>query len=239
MDTVVVVTRDLPRENPVVRSLREAGWRVLLRRPGPEVDEVAVDQPDLVIVDVPEERPVRAALRRVLDAPGLEEIPVMAAVAEASVGEAGRIPGLSDFVVKPLRAGELAARARRPLALGPRDEEDRILLAGLLIDLKGFEVSVDGAILDLTYQEFQLLKFLASNPGQAFTRDQLLARVWGYDYYGGSRTVDIHVRRIRAKLGQPYASCIQTIRHVGYKWDPRYAEPSDEGSGSDDKGTSR
>lgn len=229
MDTCVVITSEPPSESVVVRTLREAGWRVVLRHPARGVEEVAADQPDIVVVDVPGHASVRATIDRVLAAPGMDVIPIIAVADEQTVREAGAIRRLTDFVLRPLRPGELAARARRPLAAGARDDEDRIQIGGLMIDLKGFEVSKDGTVLDLTYQEFQLLKFLASSSGQAFSRDQLLARVWGYDYYGGSRTVDIHVRRIRAKLDQPYANCLQTIRHVGYKWVSREALAAEPG----------
>ena len=101
-----------------------------------------------------------------------------------------------------------------------RDSDDCIVNAGLRIDLQAWEVAIDGAVVDFTYQEFQLLSFLAGRPGRVFTRDQLLAQVWGMEYYGGSRTVDIHVRRIRAKLGKRYARAIATVRNVGYKWLP-------------------
>ncbi|MCB9728815.1 MAG: response regulator transcription factor [Deltaproteobacteria bacterium] len=225
MDICVVITAEAPSESAVVRALREGGWRVVLRYPGRGTDEIAADQPDVVVVDVPVHGSVRAAVDRVIAAPGMEDIPILAVVDQDAVREAGGVRRLADFVLRPLRPGELSARARRPLAAGVRDDADRIQIGGLIIDLKGFEVSKDGAVLDLTYQEFQLLKFLASSSGQAFSRDQLLARVWGYDYYGGSRTVDIHVRRIRAKLGQPYANCLQTIRHVGYKWVSREVVP--------------
>ena len=115
---------------------------------------------------------------------------------------------------------ELLARTRRLVMTDGRDNEDRIVDEGLCIDLRAWEVSVDGLVTDFTYQEFQLLSFLAGRPGRVFSRDQLLAQVWGLDYYGGSRTVDIHVRRIRAKLGSQHARAIETIRNVGYKWRP-------------------
>lgn len=88
---------------------------------------------------------------------------------------------------------------------------------GFRIDLTGYEVTVDGTKLDLTYKEFELLKCLISSPGRVFTRSQLLKIVWGYDYVEGARTVDVHVRRLRSKLGVKYGSLIETVRHVGYR----------------------
>jgi hypothetical protein len=81
-----------------------------------------------------------------------------------------------------------------------------------------YQASIDGQPLDLTYMEYELLKFLAASPGRVFTREILLSRVWGYEYYGGARTVDVHVRRLRAKLGEVHAGLIQTVRSVGYRF---------------------
>ncbi len=94
----------------------------------------------------------------------------------------------------------------------------------LSIDLDTYQAAIAGKALDLTYMEYELLRFLASHPGKVFTRETLLARVWGYEYYGGARTVDVHVRRLRAKLGEEYANLIQTVRSVGYRFgDGKYA----------------
>ena len=86
------------------------------------------------------------------------------------------------------------------------------------MNLETYQAVIDGKPLDLTYMEYELLKFLASHPGKVFTRETLLSRVWGYDYYGGARTVDVHVRRLRSKLGEEHAGLIQTVRSVGYSF---------------------
>ncbi|MBI1952727.1 MAG: winged helix-turn-helix transcriptional regulator [Candidatus Omnitrophica bacterium] len=88
----------------------------------------------------------------------------------------------------------------------------------LRIDVERYEVSLDGEPLELTYKEFELLKFLATHPGRVYSRDQLLNQVWGIDFIGGSRTVDVHIRRLRAKLGPKYAVLVDTVRNVGYKF---------------------
>jgi DNA-binding response OmpR family regulator len=90
--------------------------------------------------------------------------------------------------------------------------------SGLVLNLETYQASFNGASLDLTFMEYELLKFLAQNPGKVFTREMLLSRVWGYEYYGGARTVDVHVRRLRAKLGEEHANLIQTVRSVGYRF---------------------
>ncbi|HVN51360.1 MAG TPA: winged helix-turn-helix domain-containing protein, partial [Acidimicrobiales bacterium] len=88
----------------------------------------------------------------------------------------------------------------------------------LVLNLETYQAAISGEPLDLTYMEYELLKFLSSHPGKVFTRETLLSRVWGYEYYGGARTVDVHVRRLRAKLGEEHANLIQTVRSVGYRF---------------------
>jgi DNA-binding response OmpR family regulator len=232
MDTVVVIIEGPPRDSDVVTALRRAGLRVLCHRSDGDVEDVALDRPDVVVIDVPDERRVGPMVEPVLGEPTLKEVATIAVVGAAGLEEVSRVRGLKDFVLRPLREDELVARVRRPMARRGRDAADRVRVGDLLVDIRAFEATLAGDPIDLTYQEFELLKFLVSHPGQAFTRDQLLARVWGYDYYGGSRTVDIHVRRIRAKLGAPYAGCVKTIRHVGYKWSLDDDVRSTEGRGA-------
>ena len=99
---------------------------------------------------------------------------------------------------------------------------------GLVLNLETYQAAMLGKPLDLTYMEYELLKFLAQNPGKVFTREMLLNRVWGYEYYGGARTVDVHVRRLRAKLGTEHEALIGTVRNVGYK----FVRPSRGGLGA-------
>ncbi|KFJ07388.1 transcriptional regulatory protein GlnR [Bifidobacterium tsurumiense] len=102
----------------------------------------------------------------------------------------------------------------------------------LVVDTDGYTANLHGKPIDLAYKEFELLKYLVQHPGRVFTRAQLLQEVWGYDYYGGTRTVDVHVRRLRAKLGSEYEQLIGTVRNVGYRFDPPHASQV----GSDDDG---
>ena len=218
MDTVIVITADSPQESDLVQPLRDSGWRVLVRRYDHPMEAIATERPDALIVDVPDARRVTHTVAPFMECLELKETAKLVVVGDAGLPETSRVEGLDDFILRPLRPPELVQRVQRSLRARGRGVDERLRMGTLVIDMKGYEATVAGSRLDLTYQEFELLKFLASNPRQAFTRDQLLARVWGYDYYGGSRTVDIHVRRIRAKLGHPYAACLKTIRHVGYKW---------------------
>ncbi|MEC7915769.1 MAG: response regulator transcription factor [Actinomycetota bacterium] len=123
-----------------------------------------------------------------------------------------------DFCLDPFHPRELEARIKHMLALRTQSVTgERIEYGPLLLDLETYEASVDSRPLDLTFMEYELLRFLATSPGRVFTREVLLSRVWGYEYYGGARTVDVHIRRLRAKLGEEYASLIQTVRSVGYR----------------------
>jgi DNA-binding response OmpR family regulator len=123
-----------------------------------------------------------------------------------------------DFLVVPYQLAELDARLRHLLWMAKQGEQSEILNLGpVVINLGTYQVHVDSEPVDLTYMEYELLKFLASHRGRVFTRETLLSRVWGYDYFGGTRTVDVHIRRLRAKLGD-HASVIQTVRNVGYRF---------------------
>ena len=125
----------------------------------------------------------------------------------------------SDFVALGASIDECAARIR--LLLWPGSElqpSDFVTIDNMTINLATYQVKVNGEPLDLTYLEYALLAFLATHPGRTYSRDTLLKRVWGFDYYGGSRTVDVHVRRVRAKLGPDLAQRLETVRGVGYLW---------------------
>ena len=125
----------------------------------------------------------------------------------------------SDFVVRGAGDAECALRVRNLLWPGSESgAADSLIIDSMTINLATYQVKVGGEPIDLTYLEYALLSFLATHPGRTYTRDALLSRVWGFDYYGGSRTVDVHVRRIRAKLGPELAWRLETVRGVGYLW---------------------
>ena len=124
-----------------------------------------------------------------------------------------------DFCLTPFHPRELEARLTHLLAAGGTEVGTDLIEHGeLVLNLETYQAAVSGNSLDLTYMEYELLKFLASSPGKVFTRETLLSRVWGYDYYGGARTVDVHVRRLRVKLGEEHAAYIHTVRSVGYRF---------------------
>jgi DNA-binding response OmpR family regulator len=124
-----------------------------------------------------------------------------------------------DFCVLPAHPEELAARLQHLFwRSGQSMRPDVIEYGPLMLNLETYQAAVAGRVLDLTYMEYELLRFLAGHPAKVFTRETLLSRVWGYEYYGGARTVDVHIRRLRAKLGEEHAHLIQTVRSVGYRF---------------------
>jgi DNA-binding response OmpR family regulator len=133
--------------------------------------------------------------------------------------------GADDFVLDNASAGEISARLSAAARRSGHGDEATVLKVGdLTVNPDNYQVYVRGRPLDLTYKEFELLKFLAQRPGRVCDRDLLLREVWGYDYYGGTRTVDVHIRRLRAKLGAEHETLIETIRNVGYRLVPKPRE---------------
>ena len=124
-----------------------------------------------------------------------------------------------DFCLTPFHPRELEARLKHLFwNKGGGTRPELVEYGPLSLNLETYQAAIANAPLDLTYMEYELLKFLAQNPGKVFTREVLLSRVWGYEYYGGARTVDVHIRRLRAKMGEEHANLIQTVRSVGYRF---------------------
>jgi len=148
-----------------------------------------------------------------------KQIPIIALLPREKLNGFGFSTGIDDFVVKPWEATEVMARIKRILRQRESiDSEDIIRCGDLVIDSAKCEVLLDGRAIILTFKEYQLLKFLASNKGKVSTRDVLLDKVWGWDYYGGDRTVDVHIRRLRSKIEDPTHTFIETVRNIGYKF---------------------
>jgi two-component system alkaline phosphatase synthesis response regulator PhoP len=146
-------------------------------------------------------------------------IPLIALISREKLNGLDSNSSIDDFVVKPWEANEVAARIKRILMQkGSMESEDAIRCGDLVIDSAKCEVLLGGKPIILTFKEYQLLKFLANNKGKAFTRDVLLEKVWGWDYYGGDRTVDVHIRRLRSKIEDSTHVFIETVRNIGYKF---------------------
>lgn len=162
----------------------------------------------------------RASLDEVVALADDRSCPMLAIVDEEGIDRM-RLPSIvpSDFVVHGAGHAECAARVRLLLSdTESQGRSDLISVDNMTINLATYQVTVGGKPIDFTYLEYALLSFLVRHPGHTFSRDALLQHVWGFDYYGGSRTVDVHVRRIRAKLGPDLAQRLETVRGVGYLW---------------------
>ncbi|CAM2973899.1 response regulator transcription factor [Actinomyces slackii] len=182
---------------------------------------VAVDSADVVMIDARGDLTRARALCQLFTGP-MDCPPIILILEEGGVAVVQSDWGAADFVMADAGPAELSARMRLLRAHVPVVESvdgDLIEVGDLVIDTTAYTARLRGAILDLTYKEFQLLKYLAANHGRVLTRQNLLDEVWGEDYIGGSRTVDVHIRRLRAKLGTEHDNLIGTVRNVGYRLD--------------------
>jgi DNA-binding response OmpR family regulator len=212
-------------------------------RVAPAEASALIDAPpaDAVLVDARRDLAHAKSLCRLLRTTGLDA-PLLVIVTEGGLAALTAEWGADDVVLPTAGPAEVEARLR--LAIGRRagsapEVPDEIRSGDLAIDEATYSARLRSRPLDLTFKEFELLKFLAQHPGRVFSRAHLLQEVWGYDYFGGTRTVDVHIRRLRAKLGPEHDALIGTVRNVGYRFVPRKApdaEPETELRGT---GTAR
>ena len=215
MRLVFLVTRhpDVARLGP---ALERSGLSAPVYAPERLATDEANPGADAVVLDL---RDIPPAAFNLLSASYTEHgIVLIALVPEDQFDRIGLDLAVDDFVLLPANPAELARRIER--ALWRRhgvDSENFVHCGALTLDLSNYRVTVGGEPLVMTFKEYELLRFLAMNAGRVFTREQLLNRVWGYDYFGGARTVDVHIRRIRSKIEIHGHSFIETVRNVGYR----------------------
>ena len=186
---------------------------------------VLVDAPvmDLIFVDARREFPAAKSLTRLMATTGVEQ-PIIVITTEGGLTAISADWQISDVILDSAGPAEVDARIR--LAVDTRafarealeGASTEIRQGDVVIDEGTYTAKIRGTSLDLTFKEFELLKFLAQHPGRVFSRAQLLQEIWGYDYFGGTRTVDVHIRRLRSKLGPEFESIIGTVRNVGYRF---------------------
>ena len=198
-----------PRRVAVNGSLRRAGG-----------DGSAIRSPDVAMV-LDDDGESAGVCLRLREDEELAEVPVVVLVESESLRLSPEILEVHELIVSPFTASELSARIARARRAVHGVEEDEVVRSdGLELNLATYQVTIDARPVDFTYMEYELLKFLMTHPRRVFSREALLSRVWGYDFYGGARTVDVHVRRVRAKLGSEHATKLRTVRRVGYQWEP-------------------
>lgn len=207
-----------PPPHEVVRSLDMAGysWATASTE-----SAVASGSWAGAVVDASDDAEGAFAFARMLGRGDLGVSPLLLLIRGSQLPELeSRHELFEDFCVVPFHPVEFEARLKHLLTRQGvvADDSETIVYKSLVLNLETYQAAIDDQPLDLTYMEYELLKFLAQNPGRVFTRETLLSRVWGYEYYGGARTVDVHIRRLRAKLGDQHAQMISTVRSVGYRF---------------------
>lgn len=151
--------------------------------------------------------------------PALQDVPILLAMDESEMGQADLPAGIQEVLYRPLRLSEAVARVKLLFKRVRKVDQKNLIQGGKLsIDVAKYEARVEDKKIDLTFTEFELLKFLCAHPGTVFTREVLLNKVWGYEYYGGTRTVDVHIRRLRSKIEGKNSRFIETVRNIGYKF---------------------
>jgi DNA-binding response OmpR family regulator len=233
LSDLLVLTNALEPAAEIVPSL---GLLLHTVRVAPAEAATLIDVPpaDAVLVDARRDLAHARNLCRLLRTTGLDA-PLLVVVTEGGLAALAADWGVDDVILPTAGPAEVEARLR--LAIGRRagqaaDAPDEIRSGDLAIDEATYSAKLRSRPLDLTFKEFELLKFLAQHPGRVFTRAHLLQEVWGYDYFGGTRTVDVHIRRLRAKLGPEHDTMIGTVRNVGYRFVPAKPAEADPDSGA-------
>lgn len=193
---------------------------LLVPKNGISVNAVVERDPDLIILNP------KGSYFELIDLyysikkePQIQETPMALLLDESEMKTADLPSGIQEVLYRPLRMTEAVSRiAHLFKRLHKVDQKDLIVRGKIRIDVSKYETRVADKKIDLTYTEFELLKFLCSNPGTVFTREVLLNKVWGYEYYGGTRTVDVHIRRLRSKIEGKSQTFIETVRNIGYKF---------------------
>lgn len=214
----ILIVGDGESSDEIARQLEDAGYDVELCRAAALPKVLASKSSLAALVFDLSQTGGSPALEVLVPQETANRTPTLAVLNEEHVLLEENELRVSDFVLYPLRPGELAARLRHLVGRPEPESPDVTRQGALLIDLASYRVYVEGALIDLTYKEYELLRFLATHPDHVFTREALLDKVWGYDFYGGARTVDVHIRRLRSKLEHGGRTFIETVRSVGYRF---------------------
>ncbi len=201
-------------------ELMQSGFVCSIAPDGSKViQQIAEQSPDLLLVEVDAPSRIHELSQKFKRE---RHLPVIALVCPETLDSLGGHWDVDDFLISPYDVRELVLRAKRLLNKTRSRNGEVIRRGDLLIDQVKCEVTLSGRVIMLTFKEYELLKFLASNPDRVFTRETLLNSVWGYDYYGGDRTVDVHIRRLRSKIEDSSHTFIKTVRNIGYQFRTEY-----------------
>ena len=222
MARILLLTNTLGASAEVLPSLALLQHQVRIL---PAEASILVDVPevDCILLDARRDLPSAKALNKLLKSTGVD-CPIITIATEGALSAMNADWGFDDVILDTAGPAEIEARIR--IAVGrieannfANDPSSREIRTGeIVIDENSYTAKIKGRSLDLTFKEFELIKFLAQHPGRVFTRAQLLQEIWGYDYFGGTRTVDVHIRRLRSKLGPEHEAIVGTVRNVGYRF---------------------
>lgn len=218
MRRALLVVRDKENGAELRKSLSQADLACSVTSYNNGVREaIAEAKPDVLLYETDEQSPaIPEIIRKIKQG---ENLPVIALIPEKMLEKTDFQLDADDFIAGPYDARELALRINRVLRKTAGNEEgEQIKCEGLMIDLATCEVTIDGRLVELTFKEYEVLKLLAGNKGRVYTRAALLDKIWGYDYFGGDRTVDVHVRRLRSKIEDANHIYIETVRNIGYRF---------------------
>ena len=220
--TILIIGDENKQTRELVAALKKETHFTIhaIAKDGISVSAASEKDPDLIILNPKtkyfEMMDIYYSLKK---EPALQDAPIVLLMDESEMKNADIPSGIQEVLYRPLRMLETITRINLLFKRIHRVDQKNLIQKGKLsIDVSKYEVRVGDKKIDLTYTEFELLKFLCSNPGTVFTREVLLSKVWGYEYYGGTRTVDVHIRRLRSKIESKANTFIQTLRNIGYKF---------------------
>jgi DNA-binding response OmpR family regulator len=222
MARILLLTNTLGASAEVLPSLALLQHQVRIL---PAEASILVDVPevDCILLDARRDLPSAKALNKLLKSTGVD-CPIITIATEGALSAMNADWGFDDVILDTAGPAEIEARIR--ISVGRLEAKNfandpslrEIRTGEVVIDENSYTAKIKGRSLDLTFKEFELIKFLAQHPGRVFTRAQLLQEIWGYDYFGGTRTVDVHIRRLRSKLGPEHEAIVGTVRNVGYRF---------------------
>lgn len=217
MSRITIIAEESDHIQKLVSRLNRNGFSCsVVADRGQALARISIEPPDLLLVDIdtsPATKPTESSLLAGL----AKTIPILALIPTGRLSELAVNLKITDFAVKPFSIEEVAARVKRLLSRA-QGAGEIIRRGDLDIHLARYEVRLSGRLVELTFREYKLLSFLAASKGQVFTREALLNQVWGYDYFGGDRTVDVHIRRLRSKIEDANHTFIDTVRNIGYRF---------------------
>jgi len=217
MTRALIIARDDEILTELPKSMMWQGTESTLVSPDEAIEATVSTRPDVILYEPDDQQPeILDIVRRLKKS---ENLPVIALLPKEFFDRTDLITDADDFIAAPYEIKELLIRINRLVRKPARDvSNEQIECDGLIIDLATCEVTIDGRLIELTFKEYELLKLMAANKGRVFTREALLDKIWGYDYYGGDRTVDVHIRRLRSKIEDAEHIYIETVRNIGYRF---------------------